>query len=229
MYAHSPRILAANGFDAYCQDITTLGHGAKKKYTTQIRYLERDIGAVELQHKVNDRDALHRLLRFKAIRYAPNSGFPYWVGSTLSQLLTCHSEHLEVILSTLRAGHVEVASVLSLRSGRLLYYWFPAYDPAYRKYSPGMVALWLLIRDLPKLGCDRLDLGPGGEAYKDYFANAYLPVVSGRVDRSPLVASVRRLAQRAESGLRSNAIARGAVKPAVRWLRRMGKSSQDSN
>jgi CelD/BcsL family acetyltransferase involved in cellulose biosynthesis len=87
-----------------------------------------------------------------------------------------------------------------------------------------MLALWLLIKDLPAPGGDRIDLGPGGETYKDYFANAYLTVASGQVDSSRVVAAARKLYRMTKQGLRSSPAAHKVLKIAVQWMRKARKT-----
>ena len=123
------------------------------------------------------------------------------------------------MLSVLKASDENVAYLLSLKVKDLLYYWFPAFEPKYREYSPGMVLVWLLIRDLNALGCTKIDFGPGEEIYKQYFANRWLEIGSGRLDTNDVVAAARRFYRSFEHRFRSSAAAQKYIKPVVRKLR----------
>jgi CelD/BcsL family acetyltransferase involved in cellulose biosynthesis len=170
-----------------------------------------------LIHNIADESALSRLLQFKAARYAPNGQFPFWVHEALAHFQQLQSGPVTGHLSILKAGQQEVAYVFYLKLNELLYFWFPTFNPLFRKYSPGMIALWLLIADMDDLGCSTIDLGPGGEAYKAYFANGQIEIGCGRVDSSAVVAATRRIFGHLEQGLRP---AQSYIKPAVRLLRR---------
>jgi CelD/BcsL family acetyltransferase involved in cellulose biosynthesis len=217
--AHSPRVLLADGFAAYRAELEAAGKSGRN-VQTKIKLLRRDHGPVELIHNVADEGALSRLLQFKAARYAPNGQFPFWVRDALAHFHQLQIGPVTGHLSILKASQQEVAYLFCLKLGELLYFWFPTFDPAFRRYSPGMVALWLLIADIDHLGCSTIDLGPGGEAYKAYFANNKIEIGSGRVDSSAVVAATRRTFRHLEQSLRSSHPAQIYIKPAVRLLRR---------
>ncbi len=48
-----------------------------------------------------------------------------------------------------------------------------AYNPLFGKHSPGKFHMHLLTRMLIAEGCDQVDLTPGGDPYKERFANAH--------------------------------------------------------
>jgi len=69
-----------------------------------------------------------------------------------------------------------------MKSNATLYYWFPTFNPEFSKYTPGWLLMYFLLQTAGRLGCHTVDLGPGGEAYKDYFANVQIPVEGGHVE-----------------------------------------------
>jgi CelD/BcsL family acetyltransferase involved in cellulose biosynthesis len=217
--AHSPRVLLAGGVEAYRAEMEAAGKSGSN-VQTKIRLLRRDHGPVKLIHNVTDENALSRLLQFKARRYAPSGQFPLWVREALAYFHQLQNGRVTGHLSILKASQHEVAYLFCLKVGKLLYFWFPAFDPAFRRYSPGMVALWLLVADIDLLGCNTIDLGPGGEAYKSYFANAQIEIGCGRVDSSAGVAAARRIFRQLEQRVRSSNPTQRYIKPAVRLLRR---------
>ena len=78
-----------------------------------------------------------------------------------------------------------------MRSGGVLHVWFPTYDPALAKYSPGLV-LWLeLARAAADLGLWQFDLGKGQERYKTSLQSA-AGAWRGSVDRRLVAGSLRR-------------------------------------
>lgn len=211
----SPRALLLNGFDDYRATLAATGKSSKK-FRTAIRLLERDHGTVSLMHDVADEDVLRRLLQLKAQQYTAEGEFPPFVHAILAEFLKNKTGRLSGKLSLLRAGNHEVASVFCLKAQGLLYYWFPAYDQTFHKYSPGLLLIWLLMENLPALECDRMDFGPGGEPYKEYFSNANLTVYSGNVHANPFLAAGHRTYDLLERKIRSSALVQNYVKPFLR-------------
>lgn len=214
----SPRVDLRSGYRTYVEQLAQLAISGKN-VRNKLRRLERDHGHVSFQHDVRSRDALEHLLTLKAARYTSGGVFQPWVYRALEAFHGQRHGEVEGHLSVLLAGSSEVAYLFCLKRGGLLYYWFPTFNPAFGKYSPGLVALWLLIRDLPSLGCDRLDLGPGGEEYKNAFANVYVPVASARIEASGTVAAARRLWADTRQRISENKAARAYLRPLIRRLR----------
>jgi CelD/BcsL family acetyltransferase involved in cellulose biosynthesis len=65
-----------------------------------------------------------------------------------------------------RRGDELVAAEICLLEGEDLHFWFPAYNPAYSRYSPGLLLTFDIIRHAAGLGIKLFDFGSGGEAYK---------------------------------------------------------------
>jgi CelD/BcsL family acetyltransferase involved in cellulose biosynthesis len=102
--------------------------------------------------------------------------------------------------------------------------WFPAYDPAFSKYSPGLVLHLRMAEAAAADGIAYLDLGRGQKEYKDSLKTRELDVFEGRVALRHPVAfghTVRRAPVRA---LRNTVLSRPELfVPADRLLKRMGK------
>ena len=75
-------------------------------------------------------------------------------------------------VTTLRVGGRLASAHLNLVSGRLVHLNLIAHDSSFDPYSPGKLHMLLLARLLHQQGFARLDLTPGGDAYKERFANA---------------------------------------------------------
>ena len=88
------------------------------------------------------------------------------------------------MLSTLHFGDTLVAAHFGLRSGTVLHWWFPVYDPAFAGFAPG----WIMLRELamaaPELGLDRIDLGRGDDEYKRRARTGEIEVAAGDVTGS---------------------------------------------
>ena len=83
-----------------------------------------------------------------------------------------------------------MAAHFSMRSSNVWHYWFPAFDPQFQIYSPGVLLLLEMIAGAPKLGIKTIDFGKGDQDYKLRFANRKVPLIEGAVITSPLVSSL---------------------------------------
>ncbi len=59
-----------------------------------------------------------------------------------------------------------VSAQLFIEAGGELAFWNGGFDDEYRNASPGVQAILAAVADAIELGCDRLDLGSGDQAYK---------------------------------------------------------------
>src|SRR5262249_12618687 len=124
------------------------------------------------------------------------------------------------MLAALYVGDQLAAAHFGIRSDGTLYYWFPAFNPKFAKYSPGWLLIVFLLRHLREIGCDTLDFGPGSEKYKEYFANAAIPVRRGFVEL-PSVVNLGRATWRSINGLvRGSTTARFLLRPVINRVRR---------
>jgi len=85
------------------------------------------------------------------------------------------------VMSTLHIGDILVAVHMGMRSEKVLHWWFPAYDPAFRKLSPGLMLLTLLSKAAAERDIRQIDLGPGPEPYKKLVANSEQALARGFV------------------------------------------------
>jgi CelD/BcsL family acetyltransferase involved in cellulose biosynthesis len=216
----SPRAVLKDGYESYLSQLNAAGKSSRK-FQTNVRLLERDHGSVTVVHSRADEATLTSLLEHKSKQFTSDGRFPAFVHGVLAHFLRQKTGPLTGSLSVLKAGENEIALAYCLKAGRLLYYWFPTYDPTFQKYSPGLVLLSCLIRDLPSLGCDTIDFGPGGESYKEYFANDHRAVCSGEVHSNKVLATIYRTTDRLDQAFRSNAAVRNCIKPVLRKFREL--------
>ena len=78
-----------------------------------------------------------------------------------------------------------VAAHFGLRAGGILHWWFPVYDPAFARFSPGWLLLCAVIDAAPEFGLDRIDLGRGVDDYKRRAMTGYQVVCQGAVTPNP--------------------------------------------
>jgi len=183
----SLRVDLKDGLERYQSELAAAGKPGRH-LLYDFRRLERNHGPVSLHHGVPDEAVLSRLLKLRAERYGLRSSPSDRVHQALAYFLRQTTGAVTGLLSVMKASDKDVAYLFSVKVNDLLYHWFPTFEPQFHKYSPGIIMYWILIRDLNNLNCTKLDLGPGGEAYKEYFSNERVKVASGRLDASAGVA-----------------------------------------
>jgi CelD/BcsL family acetyltransferase involved in cellulose biosynthesis len=87
-----------------------------------------------------------------------------------------------------------VAGHFGVRFGDVLGHWFPAYDPSFGRYSPGMIQHLRMIEESAALGVRSIDLGKGTKRYKEQLKSYDLTVSEGTVTGSSVRAAVHRAA-----------------------------------
>jgi CelD/BcsL family acetyltransferase involved in cellulose biosynthesis len=217
---YSKRIHIASAYGDYLAGLKANGKSMKNTLT-KLRLLGRDHGEVVFSEDSRDETVLEPLLRWKARRF--NGGKPVhaWISRALHDIFATRTPEFSGVLATLHAGGRLVAAHFGMKSGRVLYYWFPAFDPAFAKYTPGWLLVESLLRTAGNLGCDTIDLGPGGEPYKDYFSNVQIPVSGGHIELSGAINLARRGCRAMRNSLRDNRAAHSILRPLRQVLRRL--------
>ena len=177
-----------SGFDVYAASRRRDGTKLMRSVATLSRKLARECGPIHFQTHDDRLVSLRRVLAWKSAQYRRSGlvdAFRYrWMVELLEVLLgTCEKEFAG-ILSTLSAGDRMVAAHMGIRSTDVWHYWVTAYDPEFRRYSPGSILLTEMTRAAPSLDIHRIDLGKGEELYKHRFANRTEEVAEGWVARS---------------------------------------------
>ncbi|MGY1604688.1 GNAT family N-acetyltransferase [Geodermatophilus sp. SYSU D00815] len=169
----SPQLDLCGGFDTYVKTARAEGRGGPHEAARKLRRLERTHG---VRFTWNERDpaVLRTLMAWKSEQYRRTGAFDQmqrpWVAELLERLHASEDPSCAGVLSTLHVGDDLVAMDFGVRSGGHLTSWFPAYDTAWAKHSPGNVLLLQTARAAAEAGVQALDLGKGAESYKDRWA-----------------------------------------------------------
>ena len=173
------------GFEAYARP---KGRGAPKsmsEFRRAMRKLEADGRAVEVLVRDPRGETLDALMAFKSQQYRRSGHVDVlawgWSRRLMHGLMQVRSPGFEAVLSSLWIDGALAAAHLGLKSGGVLHYWMPAYDPALSAYAPGSVLAVELARAMAAEGVVEMDLGPGRTPWKRQFANASVPLIRGVV------------------------------------------------
>jgi CelD/BcsL family acetyltransferase involved in cellulose biosynthesis len=210
----SPVMDLSGGFAAYLASIPKDPEVGRRR-----RKLEREVGPLRFSAHASDERIYATFQELKSEQYRRTSHLDIfsipWVRAVVEGIFRRQSEDFAGMLATLHAGDQLVAVNMGMRSREVWHPWFPAYVPAFSKYSPGITLFFLMAEAAPGLGIRSMDLGKGDSYYKGRLANAQVPIAEGSVER-PSWFTMRRRAQR---GLRRWAKSSPLARPA-RWLAR---------
>ncbi|MFJ4702186.1 GNAT family N-acetyltransferase [Streptomyces sp. NPDC088768] len=192
------------------------------------RKLEREHGELRYAHDERDPAALATLMRWKSAQYrrtGRGDRFAHaWVSGLAGRLLQTTAPGGAGLLSVLYAGERPVAAHFGLRSAHVLACWFPAYDPAYAKYSPGLVLHLRMARAAAAEGIAYLDLGRGPQEYKESLRTRELTVLEGWATRRHPVAYAYRARRTPARAARNTVRTHSALfTPADRLLKGAGR------
>ncbi|QKW26819.1 GNAT family N-acetyltransferase [Streptomyces seoulensis] len=224
----SPVLDLDRGYDAYLRELRVRSPKFTRTTLAKDRRLGRDAGPVTYVHDERDPAALATLMTWKSAQYrrtGRSDRFAHaWITALVTRLFHTRSAPFAGVLSVLYAGGEPVAAHFGLRTERVLACWFPAYDPAYAKYSPGLVLHLRMAEAAAADGIAYLDLGRGQKEYKDSLKTRELSVSEGWVTRRHPVAFGHRARRAPVRALRNAVQSRPELfQPADRLLKKMGQ------
>jgi CelD/BcsL family acetyltransferase involved in cellulose biosynthesis len=166
----SPYVDVAGGLDAYLGRASKSGKDNMGQARRKARKVEAARGPLRFEAESSDAKALDAVVALKRAQYAATGARDYFAAperiALVHRLLRTRVDGFTGMLSTIHAGSRLLAGHFGIRSGGVLHWWFPVYDPEFAAFAPG----WILLRELtaaaPELGLTRIDLGRGDDEYK---------------------------------------------------------------
>lgn len=193
----SPIMDLTNGYEAYLEGRRQVSRKIVKTTFAKQRKMEREVGDLRFEFDVRDLDVLHLLMGWKSGQYAHLLEYDRFADPRTVQLVedlfTTRTRECAGTLSVLYVADRPAAAHFGLRSSSVLACWFPAYDPALAKYSPGLLLHFLMAEAAAARGIRYLDLGKGHMEYKESIKSGELEVAEGWIERPLPTALIRRL------------------------------------
>ncbi|MDQ0405663.1 GNAT family N-acetyltransferase [Streptomyces sp. NPDC000349] len=175
------------GYEAYEDVLRTQSPKFLKTTLAKERRLGRQAGAVRFVFDEREPAALRTLMEWKSAQYRRTGRrdrfAQEWISRLVGRLTQTRAPECTGTLSVLYAGGRPVAAHFGLRSATVLACWFPAYDPDFAKYSPGLVLHLRMAEAAAAEGIGLLDMGRGPAEYKDSLKTGELPVYEGAATR----------------------------------------------
>lgn len=222
----SPVVRLASGFDSLCAIWRSQG-SAWDTLCSKERKLIRERGPWTYVAASRDPALLDTLIAWKRSQYrrtgvADALGTPNDRAFLHALFQTNDPTHAwQARLSVLLCQQRPIALHLGLCENGIWHYWFPAYDPDYSLYSPGLLLLREIIREACQLSFHLLDFGKGDSRYKSAWSNDTTPLLVGSLLRPGPVAAARWL----ERTLRQTTRALGGRALKRMWSRLKSGSS----
>ena len=199
------------GFETYESVLRAQSPKFLKTTLAKERRLGRQVGELRFVFDERDPAALRTLMEWKSAQYRRTGRrdrfAQEWISRLVARLAQTRAPDCSGTLSVLYAGGRPVAAHFGLRSASVLACWFPAYDPDFARYSPGLVLHLRMAEAAAAGGIGMLDLGRGPAEYKDALKTGELPVYEGAVTRPGVGTALhwlsREPARRAHSFVRS--------------------------
>ncbi|MER6347452.1 GNAT family N-acetyltransferase [Streptomyces sp. NPDC001595] len=224
----SPVMDVDQGYETYLAGLRERSPKFTRTTLAKERRLGQDASGLGYVHDERDPAVLRVLMEWKSAQYrrtGRSDRFAQaWITDLVRHLFHTRTERFAGVLSVLYAGGKPVAAHFGLRSERILACWFPAYDPAFARYSPGLVLHLRMAEAAAAEGVAQLDLGRGQKEYKDSLKTRELQVSEGWVTRRHPVAFGHRARRAPVRALRNAVVSRPELfEPADRLLKRVGE------
>ncbi|WP_239137499.1 GNAT family N-acetyltransferase [Sphaerisporangium rufum] len=189
-----PMMDLTSGFESY------VGHvrdQSPKNYKT-VRYKERKLarehGEIRLEWCAADPAVMRTLTGWKSDQYRRTGRVDRfaqpWIVELIDEMHGQDAPEFGGVLTMLYAGDTPVAGHFGLRTHHTLVGWFPAYDPDFARYSPGIMHHLHMAEQAASHGLGQVDMGKGGREYKSWLKNSVIHVSEGRVARPSATAAV---------------------------------------
>lgn len=209
------------GYDRYVEDLRLAGK-TQKNLKEKRKKLERDLGPVRFVALDADPARLESIFTWKGQRFGE---FSESTRACLRALHRTHADGFRGVLSSLWAGDTLVAVHFGMVADGTLFYWFPAFNPELSRYTPGALLIQDLIANLSQFKATILDLGPGGEGYKNYSSNRSLALTSGAYELPTPFTYLRKCKRTAFRAIRGNRVAHNVAKKTTAIVRYFKKAS----
>ncbi|KIF74747.1 cellulose biosynthesis protein CelD [Streptomyces sp. 150FB] len=183
----SPVIDVGEGYEAYVAALRERSPKFLRTTTAKERKLGRQAGEVRFVFDERDPAALSTLMEWKSAQYRRTGRSDRfakpWIRALVRQLAATRTPGCSGVLSVLYVADRPVAAHFGLRSRTVLSCWFPAYEPEFAKFSPGLILHLRMAESAAAAGIGMLDLGRGAAEYKDSLKTGDLAVYEGTAIR----------------------------------------------
>ncbi len=184
----SSQMCLDNGYDSATEAKAESWKRGQRDMARKLRKMERELGPLRFEFACESEALFNRHAEMRNALYARmglrrdyGTG---WEGEVLRGLRKANNPDFRGILSLLFAGSQPVAAHFGLVSRGVLHWWFPAYDLAVQRYSPGLQLIDQCAQHAAIEGITTIDFGKGDDRYKALFADRTVPMARGSICRN---------------------------------------------
>lgn len=197
----SPQTLMPQGFDCWWTEFQAENKSRASDLMRRRRKLERDAGPIRFEFESTVLpERLGAIVTLKSQQYRETGALDIFAEERNLSLLTCLSQAADptcqIVVSELFAGDTWAASHIGLRHKDVLHYWFPVYNEALKRTSPGRILIYEILAAMSEHKLCVLDYGLGESRTKMEFANHVVPLIKGQWTASGLRGLVARFYQK---------------------------------
>jgi CelD/BcsL family acetyltransferase involved in cellulose biosynthesis len=187
-----------DGYEAYAAGRRAEGVSALKEFDRKRRKVEREIGPTRFTARATSRADFERMIVLKRDQYhATGQTDVFAAGWTLrlvEALFGLEAPGYGGQLFTLHFGDALAAVQFHLVSDHTIHAWMIAHEPAFERYSPGLLLFQDILRSMDGGPYNRLDLGYGDYRFKRELSNHQQTLIHGFVGDASAASLVREAA-----------------------------------
>ena len=147
-----------------------------------------------------------------------------WIRHLIERIHSTQLPQFSGVLSVLYAGDELIAGHMGVRSESLLHHWFPAYNPMFARFSPGMILMLEIAKHAGNTGVRRIELGGYDDyPYKQRLMTDSIELAEGIAHVLPGIVAARRARMLAEAWIRRSPRLRPAARAVHRGIRGLGR------
>lgn len=174
------------GYDAYLDRRRAQGGGGfLKDKRRRLSMLEREHGEASFEFSADQSEVLALIVAMKRAQLRRTGQHDIfacgWTVRLLEALADRGDADFGVRVAALRVGDRVIAAEAGLLSGAVHHLWFPVYDAAFARYSPGALMTLETLKACAAAGVATVDFGAAGESYKSAFAEPGQTVYEGAI------------------------------------------------
>jgi CelD/BcsL family acetyltransferase involved in cellulose biosynthesis len=189
---------APGGYEAYAAQRRAAGVSALKEIDRKRRKVEREVAEPVFTAWSTSHADFERLFELKREQYRATGQTDIfaagWTLRLVEDLFALKVPGFGGALFTLHFGDQLAAAQFHLMGERVIHAWMIAHDPAFERYSPGLLLFQDILRWMDDQPYERLDLGYGDYRFKRELSNAQAPLVHGFVGLPSAASLVREAA-----------------------------------
>lgn len=179
----------SGGYEAYLERRRAQGGGGfLKDKRRRLSMLEREHGPARFEFSADQPGVLDLIVSMKRAQLRRTGHHDIfacgWTVRLLEALNQGNDADFGVRIASLSVGGRVIAAEAGLLSGKVHHLWFPVYDAAFARYSPGALMTLDTLRACAAMGVTTVDFGAAGESYKSAFAQAGQTIYEGAAHAS---------------------------------------------